>query len=715
MSAVATFVAAACSTRMKSLWAAPAVVGIALCIPSISSAQDAQPDTLGEVVVQAYRFLDRDTSGATNLPLPIEGVPQAITLINSDFLKAADLKTMGEIAQYSPGAFYSGNKGNFGTDMKLRGFPASFAIDGLAIGNLNYEPDNAIVERLEIVKGPASVVYGAASPGGLVNLVLKGASPDAPSYLYALGGSWERWRLEGQLAGSLNDAGSLRAIGVVAHQEADSFIDFEDSKRTTVFGGLEADLAEGVTAYAKASYENYQRTGFDNPFLTFSDGRLAPVGRSYNIANKDWTSSTNSKRANAGVKWDVSSAWLVELQTNYQNASTHGPKAYGFGLRPNGDFSITFQNWLDFTLEDTSVGASSVYKFDDLGLEGSFVAASAIYQKAEQSRLQSRPSLPGNPAGLVNISASTDAISDLLGTATYPGPILFDGQVLEYVTLSAQGVFKIAEPVSLLVGLSNSSPKIKARVNDLPFEDFTPDDQMSYRAALTVEPISGLNLYASYSESFQPNLRLDINDDVLPPIEGTQYEVGAKYMSPDRRILLTAAVFDLSQTNQVVFDSIGADGVDRYRTLGEVKHKGFELEAVGRITDRWQIQAGFTKLDPTVEEDVNPAIVGKKRTFLPESTASLYTSYDFTSGPFISGGVRYVDDLRTSYDDTTRRLPSYTLVDSSVGYSFDKWQLQLNVKNMFDEFYVVNTWGTLFYGNVVGEPRSFTLSARMDF
>ena len=149
-------------------------------------------------MVTGYRYLDVDTSGITNLSLPVEKVPQSISLLNNDFAKAADVKNSAEVAQYTPGAEWASYSPSYGNQIFLRGFAANYAIDGLLTGDQITEPDPAVLQRYEIVKGPASVVYGAQSPGGVVNLVQKDASPGTPSHVEALGGSFGRWRLEGQ-------------------------------------------------------------------------------------------------------------------------------------------------------------------------------------------------------------------------------------------------------------------------------------------------------------------------------------------------------------------------------------------------------------------------------------------------------------------------------------------------------------------------------------
>ncbi len=682
--------------------------------PPVAASEEPARESRDDIVVSGYRYLSEDTSGTTGLPLPIEEVPQSISLVSQDFLKAADLKTLGEVAQYSPGALFAGNQEGFGSIVKLRGFAAGYAFDGLTIGTLNYEPDNATVERMEIVKGPASVVYGAASPGGIINLVSKRAKANTPNYVELLGGSWKRWRLEGQVAGALNSSGSIRAIGLAAHEEAGSFMKNVNSSKTVVYGGVDADIADGLTGYVHGGYEHYRRTAFDG-IPTLADGSPAPVNRSFFIGAKDFELVTDVKRVNAGLDWKVSSLWSIALKANYQRSATHGPAPYAYDLQANGDFSFQIQNILKDEKQDFSIGASTIYKLDALGMSESFLSGSAIYQSTDSMVHQSLPLIGGSGTGHANIFDGVEAIDAIISSAVFPGAAFLDRRRRKFVTLSGQAVLKVAGPLTLLGGLSYSKPDISTRANDGPWQDFSGDGQMSYRAAATVEPIAGLNVYLSYSESFQPQLTIDINDNVLPPLSGKQYELGAKYVSPDRRILLTGALFDLRQANQGVYDRQGPDGFDRYRALGEVRYRGMEFEAIGRVTKAWQVNAGLAILDPKISKDGDLAMVGKTVTFLPKATASLYTSYDFAGGVFAGAGVRYVGSVKTASDNATRDLPGYTLVDGSLGYNLNRWRLQLNVKNIFDKLYYINNYQTLFYGNVVGEPRSVTLSLRAAF
>ena len=678
---------------------------------SAAAAQEATESEGDAIVVSGYRYLSENTSGTTGLPVPIEKVPQSISLVSEDFLDATDAKSLGDVAQYTPGALFDGNPGGTSSIVKLRGFAAGNAIDGLNVGALDYEPDFATLERLEIVKGPTSVVYGAANPGGIINQVTKGAKPGTPSHIELLGGSWDRWRIEGQAATSLDAAGTVNLIGIGVHEEAGSFMQRVDSSKTVLYAGVDANLSPGLTGYVHGGYERYRRTSFDG-IPTLPDGSPAPVGRSFFIGSGDFDLVTPVVRVNGGLDWEASSALSVSLKVNYLRSNTTGESGFGFDLQPNGDFFIAINNITKSVTQAFSAGLSTVYKFDDLGLTDSFVTVAANYQSYDTKQAGTIPDTPQGDVG--NIFDGVDAIEALFNTRTYPG--IFDYSLnrrLRYFTLSSQANIKVAEPLTLLAGLSWAKPDVSKQSGTDPWEDFSGDSQTSLRLAATLEPVRGLNFYASYSESFQPQLFIDAAGDVLPPLTGEQYEVGVKYVSSDRRLLLTGALFDVRQANQARYDQT-IDLIDRYAPVGKVRHRGFELQAVGEIAKGWQVNAGLAILDPTIRRDDDPTLIGRTITFLPKSSASIYTSYAFGNA-FVGGGIRYVDSVKTDIDRTTRDLPSYTLVDASAGYDFGRFRAQINVKNLFDKHYFVNNYQTLFYGNVVGEPRSVTASLRANF
>ena len=298
-----------------------------------------------EIIVSGrYNYLKEDTRGTTNLPLPIEEVPQSITLVSSDFIEAAGLNTIGEIAEYTPGAINAGNTGGTGSVIKLRGFSPGYAIDGInIIQNATYhEYDFAIFDRLEVVKGPSSVVYGVSSPGGLVNLVTRGAKASTPSYIDVEVGSWQNYRAEGQVAGALDAQDDVRAIGIGVYDQGDSFLKENSHKRTVLYAGLDFSLSPSLSGFLHGGYENFDRTSFDGtPALP--DGSRAPVPKSFCLCSSNISLESSVYHAEGSLTWNASSMLELSLRGNYQQLKTSGQVAYASGLQSNGDINLTVQ------------------------------------------------------------------------------------------------------------------------------------------------------------------------------------------------------------------------------------------------------------------------------------------------------------------------------------------------------------------------------------
>lgn len=689
-----------------------------------SASTNASPSAgtgLTEIVVTGrYEFLSVDTRGATNLPLPIEKVPQSISLVSGDFIQAADLKTLGEIAEYTPGAINVGNQAGFASLIKLRGFTPGFAVDGLNVVQSfvpDGEPEYAIYDRLEIVKGPASVVYGVSSPGGLVNYVTKSATPQSTDYLYAQLGSWNYFRVEAQAAGALDSDGRARAIGIVVRDQGDSFMNFSHHEKTTVYGGLNINYSDAVTGYLHGGYERYQRTAFDG-IPTEADGSAAPLPRSFfiGLAGSELTSSIY--HAEGDLTWHATTSLEFSLKANYQRADTTGTFGYSYGLAENGDIGLGGEKYAPELNQNYGIGVSSIYHFDEVGLKNSFVSLGVLYQSNHDV---SDTLYPSGPAGTANVFSGEAAINQAL-TMLLSGPLLpFNEDVnSKNLTASAQSVLQPVDPLTLLLGVSYSKPDETSGntfVNNGSPHDFNFAGQVSYRAGITYEFLPKTYGYLSYSESFTPQGLIAVGFTLLPPITGEQYEGGIKYRSNNGRLLLTGAMFQINEKNVGVYDTT-INGTDYYKDIA-VRHRGLEFQALGEISRQWQINVGYAYLDPKVTQNPDSTVVGQTEVFLPKQTASVYSTYTLDSswlrGLSFGAGTRYAGPERTSYDGSTKNLPGYTLVDATLGYSVAKWRIQLNAHNIFDKHYFINNYQTLYYGNVVGDPANVELSVRRQF
>ena len=697
------------------------------------SEQTSEEAGLQEIVVTGrYEFLSVDTSGATNLPLPIERVPQSISLVSNDFIEAADLKTLGQIAEYTPGAINVGNPEGYGSVIQLRGFTAGQSVDGLSVysGGFVYEPDYAIFDRLELVKGPSSVVYGISTPGGLVNFVTKSATPQTPDYLYAQVGSWNNYRVEGQAAGSLDAEGHVRAIGVVVQDQGDSFLNEIYHKKTSLYGGVNVDLGESITAYLHGGYERFERTSFDGTPLE-PDGSAPPIPRSLCLCSEQIVTTSYVYHAEGDLTWHATDMLDISVKGNYEKTRDSGTIDWSQVLTPSGDVQIgaaSFDNRGEGNNTNNYViGLSSIYRFDGIGFKNSFISLAAAYQynRVNADALYAALGTTNIFDGQAPIS---QAFAALLAGPSFP---FVTQSTTKMLLVSEQSVFKLSDPLTLLFGASYSKPDI-TEVTDGAAANFNISGQVSYRAGLTYEFVPRANAYFSYSQSFVPQNQYAVGYSVLPPLKGDQYEVGLKYRTVNGRMLLTGAVYQIKESNVAEFDTFDpTTGIDFYKPIGEVKHRGFEIQSLGAMTSQWQINAGYAYLDPKITGAIasQAATVGQTQLYLPEQTFSLYTTYTMARGLLrglsFGGGIRYVTAQRTSYESQaanvvsgltpTKDLPGYPLVDVTASYPLGKWAVQLNVHNLFDRRYFINNYQSLLFGNLPGDPTNFALSVRRTF
>jgi TonB-dependent siderophore receptor len=704
------------------------------CMLAASSAQAAGADApsasssaserLQEVTITApYEFLSVDTSGTTNLPLPIEQVPQSISLMSNDFVEAAALKNIGDIADYVPGLFNNGPNGGFASLVTLRGFTPIRSIDGINVGTAGapaWEPDYAIFDRVEVVKGPSSVVYGVSSAGGLINYVTKSATPTTPDYLLAQVGSWNSYRVEGQLAGALDSSGHVRAIGLGVYDVGDSFVNVMNHKKTELYAGLNFDLSNAISGYLHGGYERWVRTASDG-LSTYPDGRYPDVPRSFFLGVPTDYFTTPAYHAEAGVTWRATDMLNFSLKGNYQKTDMTGNDPFSYGLNDNGDLTLNRQiiNFQD--TRDYGVSLTSTYKFDALGLKNSFVSLGALYQNSQFKYEFSGYLQPGGSISAIgNINAGQAALTNIFSSFTIPGPVEYDAaEFLKTWTLSVQSVLHVVDSVAVLLGASYSKPDVISSSFGVS-QNFTPASQISYRGGLTYELLAGTNAYISYSQSFLPQLNLTVNKAPLPPLIGDQYEGGVKYRSPNGRLLLTGALFQITEKNQPEFDEL-IGSVEYFVPTGKVEHRGLELEAEGQMTRDWQINASFAYLHPQIiKNSSQPDSVGQIEPFIPELTASLFSTYTLSAGSLrgltLGGGFRFVGPQRTSLpNNLTYDIPSYGLVDAMFAYSIKNWSVQLNARSIFSKFYYYNDYQTLSFSNLVGPPAGVTLSVRRNF
>jgi len=217
---------------------------------------------------------------------------------------------------------------------------------------------------------------------------------------------------------------------------------------------------------------------------------------------------------------------------------------------------------------------------------------------------------------------------------------------------------------------------------------------------------------------------------------GAQDEAGLKYLTNGSKLLITTAAYKRHEKNSQAYQ-LSIDGIDYYTPIGQDSHKGFEVAALGKLGSSWQINAGYSYLQPKIisASSSQQALVGETETYVPEQTASAFLTHEFLNGVMrgftLGAGFHYQGPVLESYRSALAREESagtpgvpvpplrdigvYVVADASSSYTVDKWFIQLNGRNLFSKRYFINLYQTTFYGNETGPSAEFTLTIQRHF
>lgn len=707
-------------TRLLNLLTGAALVPLVLtATPAFAQDADAaaQPaDDEGSIIVTGQRFIDLEARGATKLPLPIDKIPQSVSLIGENLLDGLNISSAGQLAEIVPGLSQQGSLYGLRTEVKSRGFALDnnygYKIDGYQYGRF-FELDDALIDRVEVVRGPSSATYGIAAPGGLINYVLKSAPSDTQGKISLSYGSRNDLRGQASFGGPINESGTLRALMIVSAKSADSFIDHVYSENVAGGAIVEWDATDRLFLKAVAYLTRSNGTA-DNGIPLYADGRVPDIKRSTFLGSAD----RNRSRFKGDLLFTEARYKItdqIELGGNfsYQKTFLDFTGYYALGLSNAGVTSIRANQQI-FPQDQTSGEVYAMANFSLFGVEGSSIRVSGSYYDSQYEQEIYSGSRNPDPLGPRNVPISIFATDAALQTALKPlqmGFLFTTPYHNKAKAASLQAVLKPLERLSFVGGITVNDPSIQTGP-----DTFKYGSQWSYRAGFTYEIVDNLNLYGSWSDSFYPQQIFDVNRVPLPPIKGEQWEGGIKAKLFNGGLLTTLAVYDITQTNAGVL--IPGTTPEAFRPFGEVRHKGVELEMVGNINRNWNIYGGVSYLDAKISQSNIASEVGKARPFVPKWSASLFMTYTFTDGALegfrIGAGGRAVDNSPTSTGNT-RDLAGHTVFDALASYTSGPWELRVNVNNIFDEKYLTSSYDTLDLGNRFGAPRSALATVSYNF
>ncbi|MDP5209095.1 TonB-dependent siderophore receptor [Microbulbifer sp. 2205BS26-8] len=706
-------------------------------------AAEERSERLEEVQVTGQLNLSRQTS-IGKLDIPVDETPFSITLRDKAFFDATGSKSVQDVLQYSAGV----NGGLFGVDARgdwssVRGVDPVMFIDGLQSIFGSYTSSRANLyafERVEILKGPSSVLYGQGSTGGIVNLVSKRPQSEFGGELVVQGGDYNRKVVAGDVTGALDSEGKwlYRLVGYT--RDADAQVDHVEDNSTLFMPSFSWRPSADTEVTFLASYQK-DETGTTAAFLPWGGTRIenenGDIPTDVFLSEPGWDKYDTEQIAySLWLDHRLSENWGVNASLRYSEGEVDYNSMYA-------DFALELR--LEKNIREVSrtvymKDASSDLLIFDLRLFGEISTGPFEHQISfgldnQDAQIDDRTFRGSGLGGFI----------DIFDTVYGFVPEGLEGLARdETITDTEQLGFYFQDQVMLgnfifNAGIRSDRTSSRAKSNNPGTDDARKKARaVTKRFGVMYAFDSGVSPYISYSESFEPV----VSDPSglgrsLKPVEGEQVEAGLKFQPEGTNLLVTASVFDIIQKNRL---TPGQENI--FVQTGEVKIDGAELEASGQWGNL-TLAANYSNLDTEITESGIYYEVGTELEAVPEKQFSFWGEYNFSDwvpGLSLGLGARYVGESYTGIDKTHIIVvsnpfianspallayydsifaefptdnPSYTLYDATIGYTLESWKFQLNVKNLTDEIHTTSclSRGDCFYG----ERRYVTAEARYTF
>ena len=644
-----------------------------------------EPDE--EIVVTGTRdgYRVPNASTATKTDTPLRDIPQSIQVVPQQVLQDQQVTTnLTEALRNVPGVVQGGNSSSRGVAQipTIRGFNSSNSIlkDGLldlTISSLGF--DAAGIERIEVLKGPASVLYGQGSLGGVINLVTKKPLRD-PYYSAELSaGSYNFYRGAIDLSGPLNDSKTVLYRLNTAAQTTESFVDFFDGQQYFVAPSLTWLLSDRTKLNLQAEYINRPKAFGQQGIPAVGSVLPNPNGeipRNRNTSEPFSTDNSHSFRIGYDLEHRFSENW--QLRNTFAATWYHEDREYVFGYRLDDNNSTVerLYNKAKVNFNVFNVDTYVIGKFATGSIQHQLVTGFNYTRYDNDSTDRGRQAEPldlFNPVYGRPLGASRGPTSfGNLGTNAYGFYVQDKITLVENLNLLLGGRFDIEnEKLNSISGSSIASSSAQ-------YEVFSP------RVGIVYQPIPAISLYTSYSRAFVPNQSV-FGATLDEPERGTQYEVGVKADLSDR-LTATLAFYDLTRTN-VSTDDPNRPGFSIQ--VGEQQSRGIEFDLSGEILPGWNIIAGYALTDAKVSKD-NTFAVGNRINNVPDHSFNVWTSYEIQQGSARGFGVGvgffFVGDRQGDLDNTFE-LPNYFRTDAAIFYKRDRFRAAINFNNLFNVDY----------------------------
>lgn len=678
--------------------------------PSVTTSQEEQI----EVIVTEEReniYSVPNTSTATKTDTPLRDIPQSIQVVPRQVIEDRRIRNVTQSVETVSGVVDAGSQyGSSGGARIVRGFKQ----DGNFRNGFRDVPNVYIlstpiqaIEQVEVLKGPASVLFGAIEPGGIINVVTKQPLSE-PSYVLEFeAGNRNLYQPSLDFTGPLTSDQSIKYRFVASYQTKDGYQDFVNTEETAIAPSISFQFGDQTQLNLYYEYSDFFGDPPQGYTLLLSDGSLTPrsryTGYPYLTQNDLYV-----QRFGYTFTHKFNDNW--QLRNNFAGFDANTEETQVHATAIENDRFATIEGYdLDYGYDNYFGQIDVVGKFQTGPVSHQTVIGFDFNSFTDSYQGRFNTNLPILDLANPNYN---------IPKPDYQPFFQFKNEVQSY-GLYLQDQIAFSDNWKLLIGGRYDWVSSEYKIYDFGTLGNTTEEPVrdngafSPRIGLVYQPTDNVALYASYSRSFRQETGFSSSAQEFEPTRGTQYEIGVKADFLDRKLSTTLAAYHLTKTNVATTDP---NNPQFSIQTGEQQSQGIELDIAGEILPGWNVTASYAYTYAEITDD-NTYPVGNQLPGVPENQASLWTTYFIQQGPLdglgFGLGLFYVGqregDLNNSF-----KLGDYFRTDAAIYYRQESFQLALNFRNLFDTDYIsASDGGPLFLQR--GEPFTVIGSIRWQF
>ncbi|MFK3737472.1 TonB-dependent siderophore receptor [Massilia sp. TN1-12] len=662
----------------------------------------------------------------------IRDVPQPVTVLTRQFLDDRLLPDLHDVMRNIPGVTV-----DYTDSERVNYYSRGYQIDALQIdgmtmtqgGTMFIQPDTAVLDHIEVLRGASGMLRGSGNPSAAVNLVRKRPTKGFQASASAIVGSWDRRRLEADVSSPLNAAGTIRGRVVAVKDKKDFFQDARKEDREVLYAVVDADLTPDTTLTASLQHTDLDATGAWGNLPANLDGNPLNLPRSTYLGT-DWNRwNRYNDQAMLELNHRFASGWNLRAGAQYTGLKI---KPWGFlqsyFTRPAGAtnpylFNVSTSAYTGDTSNQRVYLLTADGPFEAFGRKHTLVVGA---EKVDYDTIGTSGVFNLGPMTNVDIRTWNPYTSYLqpaittVGTTPYSAPGNKTSQKGVYATTR----LSITDPLAVLVGARLSWWEYT--VPAAPSGNYKIDRQTTPYAGLTYDINRNVSAYASYTEIFTPQNYKDAGGGILKPVTGKDYEAGLKGEFFGGRLTGSLSLFRIDNEGKATQDlSGGMPCLPWYPTGycyvdgGKQRSQGWELEVSGEVWPGVELQGGYTNTRTKYLSDSTSSNVGQPlRSIDPKHQLRVFATWrpdGRLSGWTFGGGVQAQGDSYVRAGALTASQGGYAVYNAMAAYRFNPtWSLQANVNNVFDKVYYAK-YSPNTIGNYYGDPRNVLVSLRAKF